>query len=157
MKKLILLASLMVITSSLAVKSVAGELDDEKSVSNQQLEGTVIVRVDTRDNSSAFVMKADGKFANENEAQAAAADSKYTAMPSERVKSELDQDGGSSSWYFYNNYYGCGYYCNYNNYGYGYNYNYNYSMNWYGNYYNPVYSYNNGNYNYYYYCRNRWW
>lgn len=138
MKKILLLASLLAFTSSLAIKVVADELDDERSVSNQELQGTVIVRVDIRDNSAAY-LKSETKLASEDEAKKIITSAEFLAMDSSNNKSELDRDGGSSSWYFYNNY------------------NYNYYMYWYGSYYNPIYTYNYGYYQYYYYCRNRWW
>lgn len=128
-----------------ATSAFAGELDNESGVTNsKQLTGTLVLRVDTRTKESAIV-KMDKALGSEAEAKALAKTGNFAKVPANKVRSELDQDGGASSWYFY---------CNYNNgYGgspYGYPY-YTPVCNYYGNSYNPYYSYNNGNYNYYYY------
>jgi hypothetical protein len=145
MKKLFLVGSFLIFSNLVFLQSKANELDDEKSVSNQELQGTVVVRVDTRNNSAAYV-KSDVQLSNERQAQVIAHSSNYVSLASANIRSELDKDAGSSSWYFYYNF----------NYGYNYGYNYNYFY-WYGNYYNPFYTYNYGYYQYYYYCRNGGW
>jgi hypothetical protein len=137
MKKLLLMA-LMLLVFAGSPFVLAMELDDEKSVTNQELQGTMIIRLDTRDNSAAY-LKSDSQIANEGQAQMIAKTRDFLLMEVAQNKAELDADAGSSSWYFYNNY------------------NYNYYVYWYGYYYNPIYTYNYGYYQYYYYCRNRWW
>ena len=115
-----------------ATSAFAGELDNESGVTNKQLSGTLVLRVDTRTQESAFV-KLDKGLNSESEAKALAQSAKFSKV---QVRSELDQDGGASSWYFYSPY----------QYPY-----YTPVCNYYGNSYNPYYSYNYGYYNYYYY------
>lgn len=135
MMRFILAATLTLGLSSFAT---AGELDNESKVTNKELQGTMVLRVDTRTNQAAFV-KLDSALASEADAKALAQSAQFSPVPAANVKSELDKDGGASSWYFYIGYPGYGY-------GYGYP-----GCNWYGNYYNPYYYYGYGNYNYYYY------
>ena len=126
-----------------ATSAFAGELDNESGITNKQLQGTLVLRVDTRTNDSAYVQFDQG-LKSESEAKTLAKTATFAKVPSNKVRSELDQDGGASSWYFYGNY----------NNGYGSPYGYPYYTpvcNYYGNSYNPYYSYNYGNYNYYYY------
>ncbi|RYZ79836.1 MAG: hypothetical protein EOP04_27030 [Proteobacteria bacterium] len=115
-----------------ATSAFAGELDNESGVTNKQLSGTLVLRVDTRTQESAFV-KLDKGLNSEAEAKSLAQSAKFNKV---QVRSELDQDGGASSWYFYSPY----------QYPY-----YTPVCNYYGNSYNPYYSYNYGYYNYYYY------
>lgn len=134
MKSFILAATLVLAAGS----AFAGELDNESSVTNQAMNGTVVVRVDTRNNQTAVMTSAAAVRAGQ-EAQNLVEVSSFKAVGAQHVKSELDQDGGASSWYFYNgynNYYGC--------------------VNWYGNWYRPYYQYNYSYYRYYYYS-NYWW
>jgi hypothetical protein len=115
----------------------ANELDQEGSVTNQTLQGTVVMRVDNRTQAVAMAT-ADGRTTSELAAQNLAKKSAFKALPASKVKNELDQDGGASSWYWYSN---------------SYNYSYNY-LYWYGYSYRPYYYYNYSYYTYYYY--NRW-
>lgn len=136
MKKLILA---LVLTST--TFAVAGELDDESQVINKNLNSTVVVRVDSRDKSVA-VLNTQEVVASE--AQAVALTQKnFDLVPSDKVRSELDQDGGSSSWYVY---------------WYNYSYAYYPTYCWGRNYYSPYYNYRYSYYTYYYYgAYNRWW
>lgn len=134
MKGLILAAALVLGASSFAI---AGELDNESSVTNQSMNGTIVIRVDNRTNKTA-VLASEQAVSSNSEAQVLAQKGSFQEVSSAHVRSELDQDGGASSWYFYNGY---------NYYGY---------MNWYGNWYTPCYSYSYNYYSYYYYS-NYWW
>ncbi len=120
--------------------SVANELDEERGFVNKEIQGTVVLRVDQSSKQMGYVILND-KMKSKSQAQKVAQNAKYKKVPSEKARSELDRDGGSSSWYFYGNYY--------NNYYYPY-------FNWYGNYYRPYYTYNWGCCNYYYYG-SYWW
>ncbi len=134
MKSFILAAALVFAAGS----AFAGELDNESSVTNQAMNGTVVVRVDSRNNQTSVMTSAAAVRAG-NEAQNLVETGSFKAVGSKNVKSELDQDGGASSWYFYNgynNYYGC--------------------VNWYGNWYRPYYTYNYSYYSYYYYSNYYW-
>ena len=135
MKHLILVATLALAGFSAS----AGELDNESSVTNQSMNGTIVVRVDTRTNAVA-VLATDAVMQSNHEAQALAQESTFSLMPAKNLAKELDQDGGASSWYWYG----------------GYNQYYYSSMYYYGNWYNPCYSYYNNYYRYYYYS-NCWW
>lgn len=126
-----------VLTLGFASSVFAGELDNESSVTNQQLQGTLVIRVDQRTNQAA-ALKTDAVVTTPNQAKALAAQGQFKNLPSDKVRTELDQDGGASSWYYYPNYY-------YNN-----NYYYNQTY-WYGSWYAPCYSYNYNYYSYYYY------
>jgi hypothetical protein len=134
MKSLILAAALVFVAGG----AFAGELDNESSVTNQAMNGTVVVRVDTRTNKTS-VMTSETAVSKGQEAQNLVATGSFQAVDSKHVKSELDQDGGASSWYFYNGYN--------NNYG---------CMNWYGNWYRPYYTYAYSYYYYYYYSNYYW-
>ena len=130
MKSLFLTAALLV--SSFAV---AGELDQD--VANQGLTGTVVVRVDARDK-SVSVMKSEQVPANKKEAQVLAVSGAFEKAPADKVRTELDNESGSSSWYWY-----CGY-------------NQPYYLNWYGYNYYQTYYYSYNYYSYYYYSYYRW-
>lgn len=135
MMRFILAAMIALGTSSFAF---AGELDNDANATNkQQLQGTMVLRVDSRDNSSTYV-KTDSVVSTETDAKTLATAASFQPVPAANMKSELDKDGGVSSWYFYNPYY----------YGGGY---YRPSCNWYGNYYSPFYYYTYSYYSYYYY------
>lgn len=136
MKRFLLAAILTLGAGSFAF---AGELDNESSVTNQSMNGTVVIRVDTRNNQTS-VLTTNKPVANESDAHSLVESGSFQSVPAANVKSELDQDGGASSWYFYNGY---------NNYYYSY-------MYWYGSWYTPCHSYNYGYYRYYYYS-NYWW
>lgn len=129
-------ALLLILASGTVVQ--ANELDNEQGAATRQLQGTVILRVDKRTNRLDYI-KTDKTMKSKEQANKTALGSKYKSVPSSRARSELDQDGGSSSWYFYGNYY---YYPN---------------CYWYGYYYNPYYYYSWGPYNYYYYGSYWWW
>ena len=134
MKRLILVAALALGVTSAAH---ANELDNESSVTNQAMNGTVVVRVDTRNNQTAVVTS--GKvMTSAQDAQHLAQSGKFQEVSADNVRSELDQDAGASSWYFYSGY------------------NYYSQVYWYGNWYAPYYAYNYGYYRYYYYS-NYWW
>lgn len=124
-----------------AGQASANELDNEGSVTNQELQGTVVVRVDKRTNTAA-ILKSDATLSSDAQAKALTKGN-FKKLSGNQQRSELDQDGGASSWYWY---------CN--SYNYGYNY-----LNWYGYNYTPYYSYSYSNYNYYYYSSSyyRWW
>lgn len=113
-----------------------GELD--KDPVNQALQGTVILRVDTR-NGAMAMMQTNALASTEADAQALT-QLNFQAVPQNKVKTELDREAGASSWYWYNP----GYYS-------GYNYNHYYYYG--GNCYSPWYSYSYGYYSYYYYNR----
>lgn len=131
MKHLILVAALALSAGS----AFAGELDNESSVTNQSMNGTVVIRVDNRTQQTAIL--ASEKAVNSNsQAQVLAQTGSF--QETANVRSELDQDGGASSWYFYS--------------GYSY-YSYVY---WYGSWYSPCYTYNYGYYSYYYYSNYYW-
>lgn len=141
----------------LGVSSVGGarELDDESSITNRELKGTIILRVDKRTRKAEYV-KTDTVMTSKEKAKNFAKTAKFRKVPASNIKSELDHDSGSSSWYFYNNNpydgrYGRG---DYND-GY-YNRGYNPYCNYYGNNYQSYYSYSNYNYSYYYYGNCYW-
>ncbi|MEK2644088.1 hypothetical protein [Bdellovibrio sp. BCCA] len=143
MKHLILVAALAL---GVSASAFAGELDNESSVTNQSMNGTVVIRVDTRTNQTA-VMASDKVMANDTQAQALALKGTFQAVSAENVRSELDNDAGASSWYFCNP---CGNYnSGYNTYYYSYVY-------WYGTWYTPCYTYSYSYYQYYYYSNYRW-
>jgi len=131
MLRFILSAALVL---GLGSTALASELDNETGVTNKELQGTLVLRVNTLTKETTFV-KTDAAMTSEADAKAFAADANFAPVPAANVKSELDQDGGASSWYFY----------------YPQNSYYTPACNWYGNYYNPYYTYNYGYYNYYYY------
>lgn len=122
MKNLLLIGALL-----MGASAFAGELDQD--MSNQGLRGTVVMRVDTRDNSVSYV-KTDAVPANEQDAKALAANSTFVAAPLANVKGELDNAAGTSSWYWY-----CG--PQYPTY-----------LNWYGYNYYPMYTYTYAYYTY---------
>nr|BFD58283.1 hypothetical protein CKG001_03900 [Bdellovibrio sp. CKG001]BFD61713.1 hypothetical protein BdHM001_03940 [Bdellovibrio sp. HM001]BFD65525.1 hypothetical protein HAGR004_05470 [Bdellovibrio sp. HAGR004] len=132
MKQLILVAALTLGATSFAF---AGELDNESSVTNQSMNGTVVIRVDNRNNQTA-VLATPSPLTSDAQAQTLAQTGAFEQAAN--VRSELDQDGGASSWYFYSGY-------NYYSYVY-----------WYGNWYTPCYTYNYGYYSYYYYSNYYW-
>lgn len=132
MMRFILSAALVLGLGSVAL---AGELDNESGVTNKELQGTLVLRVNTVTHEAAYV-KTEAGMVSQAAAQAFAQTANFAAVPAANIKSELDQEGGASSWYFYYP----------QQYGY-----YQPTCNWYGNYYNPYYAYNYGYYNYYYY------
>lgn len=147
MRSLILLTGLLTASLIFAVQVSAGELDNEKAVTNQQigfaknLPGTVVVRI--KDGAQfAEVLHANDKLAGDSSSHAVVEKSSFLAMTATQKISghavgELDQDSSTSSWYFYFNNYN--YYCpTYYYYGYTYSYS-------------AYYSYYYAGYSYYYY------
>lgn len=130
-----------VLALGFANASFAGELDNETSVTNSQMQGTLVIRVDQR-NQQAAALKTDAVVTNANQAQALATNGQFKTLPADKVRTELDHDGGASSWYYFPSY------------GYGGGYYYNYAY-WYGSWYQPCYTYNYNYYSYYYY--NSYW
>lgn len=130
MKHLLLLGALLV-----SSWSMAGELDQDQT--NQGLNGTVVVRVDSR-TQDVSVLKTDAIVQNTQEAVALTTADSFLAAPAQNIKSELDQESGSSSWYWY---------CGYRQPTYLY---------WYGYTYYPTYTYSYSYYTYYYYSWYRW-
>lgn len=120
----------------------ASELDrDVSNIRNPEFNGTVILKVDKRDGAMKMVRSnAIVGSATEAKRLAQAKANNFTTVPKSKVRSELDRETGSSSWYYY--------------YNYGYSYPYYYG---YYNYYQPYYSYNYGYYNYYYYGWYYYW
>lgn len=137
MKGLLLATLVLFGVSSIGI---ARELDDENSVTNRQLKGTIVLRVDKRTNRADYV-KTDSVMSSKDKAKNFAKSAKFKRVPASHIKSELDRDAGSSSWYFYN----------YNSYN-----SYNPYCNYYGYNYPSYYSYNTGYYNYYYYGNCYW-
>ena len=141
MKQMILaVIALQLMNTSYA--ATGGELDNENGVVNAEqrnlaanLPATVVVRVDTRDNTVSVLQSKE--VIGKDQAASVVSASFQPMQASEKL--ELDQNSSTSGWYFYFNYY---------NYSYPsyYYYGYNYS-------YQPYYTYNYGYYNYYYY----WW
>jgi hypothetical protein len=131
-----ILAATLLLTGAMAF---AGELDNEAAITNKELKGTVVLRVDSRTHEASYVQTAT-PLSSQQEAKALAKSAKFAKVPAQKMKSELDQDGGASSWYFYQPY--------------AYNY-YQPNCYYYGYYYQPYYTYSYGYYNYYYY--NSWW
>lgn len=130
-----LLAALLSLGSFSALAT--GELDNEASVTNQHLQGTVVVRVDSRDNTAAY-LRTDSVIVSPEEAKALAGNGDFKVVQAENMRTELDNTTGASSWYYYyQGYYGNPYYNN--------------CLGWYGANYYPFYSYNYSYYNYYYY------
>lgn len=130
-----ILASLLLTT--LPMWANADELDREPVNRRAQITGTVVVRVDNRNNDVA-ILHSDRNIGSRDEARELAA-GRFTRVPDNRIRSELDRDAGSSSWYIY--WATTPAYCYY-----GYNYS-------------PYYYYSYGYYGYYYYGNPyaRWW
>jgi hypothetical protein len=133
--------TLLILALAFSTSAMASELDNEGQVINQELQGTAVVRVDTRTGEVA-TLKSDAVVTSANEAAALLA-GEFEVLPTKLVKSELDTDGGSSSWYVY---------------WYRYSYSYTPVYAYYGNYWQPYYSYSYSYYTYYYYGHySRWW
>lgn len=138
--------------SALPAMSFANELDSPVPVSADQkalaaqLPGTVVVRVNTQDQSVA-VLHSDALIPGSTASQTTVENANFVPMQTNGTQvgksGELDRDSSTNSWFFYfNNYNWC--YPTYYYGGYTYNY-YNY------------YNFNYGYYNYYYYWyRWRW-
>lgn len=130
-----LLGALIALSSLVGLDVRANELDQD--VSNQQrseLSGTVIFRVDNKTKQVAQVEIADVQATTKDEALALATQAKYTPIPQGKLRTELDNETGSSSCYWYWN---GGFYPTYQYYGYTYTpycyVNYGpYSYYWYG-------------------------
>src|SRR5690606_16105762 len=125
----------------------AKELDQDMSnIENPELNGTVILRVDTRTQEASMVELQD-VVASEEQAQSLLQNADFAPVPEEKLRSELDNETGSSSWYWY-----------YYSYSYNYSYYYRPVYYYYGYSYRSYYRYSYGYYNYYYYGRyNRWY
>lgn len=124
---------------------VASELDrDPVNVSNPELQGTFVLRVDQRDN-SASMLEAAEIIGSPDQARDLVQRSagQFAAVPAERLaNSELDLEAGASSWFW------C--WCNrswhYPTFGWG------------GRQYRSYYSYSYNYYTYYFYgSYRRWW
>ncbi len=129
MKRLVSIFALVV-----GFQAHASELDNDGAIANQGLTGTVVIRIDQRDNSVAFVQSE--KALNSQTEVATVLKSEFKAVPAAQLKKELDKEAGASSWYYYNS---------------PYNYYYNNCLNYGGYNYYPYYSYNTSYYSYYYY------
>lgn len=132
----------------------AGELDNEKSVTNEQIQlaqdlpATLVIRVN-ESTKEVEVLHSKDRLATDEATKNTVVNSgefKKMDVKGQMTGSELDQDSSRSSWYFcwptYNYYYPTYYY-----YGYQYNYSNYYWYNW-------------GGYSYYYYgwgSYGRWW
>jgi hypothetical protein len=142
MIRILSLAALMM-ASAVGFQSFAGELDNEKAVTNEQVQAakdlpaTLVIRVNEQ-TKAVEVLHSKEKLAADQTQAAALSKAAFKKMD---VKSgmtgELDRDSSKSSWYFcwpsYNWYYPAYYY-------YGYTYSYS-----------SYYYYNYGGYGYYYY------
>lgn len=170
-----ILSSLLIVLGAGSL-AIAGELDNEHGVTNKDnMRGTLVLRINKRTNKAEYVTT-DKNLSSKDKAKSFSKNASYKNVPSGKMKNELDNSGGSSSWYFYNGYggggyggggyggggynggygggYGGGYYDGgYYSGGYGY---YNPYCNYYGQNYQPYYSYNSGYYNYYYYGNCNW-
>jgi hypothetical protein len=134
MKHLLLAMALMLGTAGFAS---ANELDNEPT-NQAAMNGTVVIRVDNRTQETS-ILKTSAAMQGASQAQALVQNGAFAKVSNENVRSELDHDGGASSWYWYGG-------ANYYNY-----------MYWYGSYYTPCYTYNYNYYSYYYYSNNGWW
>ncbi len=141
MKSLLTFALLAV-----AVSASGGELDrDQPNVGSS--ESTIIVRVNTQTGAVEKLEISEGLAIAQAEELAKDVSAPFEMVQKSQIKTELDQEAGSSSWFWF-----CPTYNSYPSYGYGYGANYgNTGFNSYGNWYSNYYSYNTGNYNYYYY------
>ena len=154
----VVFSALLLVVSLFTVSTFAQEqgLDSEKGVVNAKrgtpIQGTVILRIDTRDNSLSK-LDLDQKLKSETDAQKTEAqklvaqnEGQFQVLGADHVKSELDRDAGTSSFYFHYRGYGYGYRYG----GYGYPGSYYYPTYYgYGYAYAPYYYYNYGYYNYY--------
>lgn len=144
MKAAICLLSLLV-----SFSGFASELD--RDVSNQEgsnYAGTVVLRIDETTNK--VEMFETNEVFSDQEIEAVSSNFQFQEVEQANLKNELDQEAGSSSWYFYYNYgynYGwnSGYYNNYYYYPTYYRYGYSYR---------PYYRYSYNRYRYYCY---RWY
>ena len=119
----------------------AGELDNENSAINADqraqasLPGSVVVRVNTQDNSLAVLQSAD-----KLKAEPLTGDETFIPVQADQKiaasTQELNKDSSTDSWFYFN---GCNWYAPSFYYG-GFNY-----------YYQPYFNYNFGGFNYYYY------
>lgn len=133
--------ALVVMASLVGFSAQAREIDNEKTISTEQVQlgqalpKTVVVRVKAGTNETE-VLHAATAIPNNETSKALVSSSSFVKMDkSGKMSGELDRDSSSSSWYFY---YGYGYYPYYGYYGYNY-------------YYRPYYSYYYSGYYYSYY------
>ncbi len=127
--------------------AIGSELD--RDMANQEganYAGTVILRVDQQTDEVA-VFETEQTF-SDAEIESVSANFEYQPLPSNKIQNELDEEAGTSSWYFY-------YYRAPIRYGYGYGYRYPYYYR-YGYSYAPYYNYYSYNRRYSYYCY-RWY
>jgi hypothetical protein len=128
----------------LAVSAQAGELDNPNQNNVSSVESTIVIRVNNQTGAVEKLELSDALKQHQAEELAQDAAAPFEKIDASKVKGELDQEAGASSWYWY-----CPTYYSTPSYGYGNYYNtgfYNYGY-WYSNYY----SYNYGNYSYNYY------
>lgn len=137
------LVAVLMMTGAYAGTAMASELDRERSVVNadRELEGTTVLRVNRKTGEVAYLKTS--KVADDKAEAKALTRKSFKKVPASRNVSELDADGGASSWYF------C-YQPSYNYYNYSYN-----SYYYYGRYYSPYYTYKYKDYDYYYYGSQR--
>ncbi|MGE3756131.1 MAG: hypothetical protein AB7H97_00150 [Pseudobdellovibrionaceae bacterium] len=122
----------------------SNDLDGEARgrLKNREFGETVILKVDKRNGKMKMVRSSDVVGSSKQAKNLAKSKEKsFKKVPKSKVRSELDREAGSSSWYYYYT-------------GYGYPYYYSYSYNYY---YTPYYYYNYGYYNYYYYGWYYYW
>ncbi len=125
-----------------AFSAQAHELDKETPVSIEQvalakdLPRTVVVRVKA-DTQEAEVFESNQLLTADVATKKALADAQFKKLTKEGelVKSELDQDSSTSSWYFWCRPFGYYYYPTYYYYGYTYSYALTYTYYYYGYYY----------------------
>ncbi len=137
MKSLLTLAVL-----ALAVGAQAGELDrDQPNVGAS--DSTIVVRVDTQTGAVEKLELNQGLEIDQAKALAENSSAQFEKVAPSKIKSELDQEAGASSWFWF-----CPTYYSAPSYGYDY---YNTGFYNYGNWYTNYYSYRYDRYNYYYY------
>ena len=116
--------------------SQANELDlDLTNVIHEDKQGTVVLRVNNETNEVSVFETRDTLLVS-GELNETLSQATYEGVENSKLKSELDEESGVSSWYFY-----WGFYTTPSYYYYGY-------------YYRPYYTYRYGYYSYY--CYNRW-
>lgn len=138
MKTILTLAA----AAMIAVSAQAGELDNPTQPNVGQADSTIVVRVNTQTGAVEKLELNEGLAVDQAQALAQDSSVQFEQVAQNNIKSELDQEAGASSWYWY-----CPTYYSYPSYG---NY-YNTGFYSYGYWYSSYYSYNYSNYNYYYY------
>lgn len=139
MKKLFVLVA----ATMLAATAHGNELDNPTQPNPLQADSTIVVRVNTQTGAVEKLEMNQALDAQQAEVLAQDSSVQFEQIAANNIKSELDQEAGASSWFWYcPTYYTAPAY-NYNYYNTGYNNN----GYWYSGYYN--YNYNNWNYYYY--------